>query len=129
MYLFVYGTLMQGFENPFSKILMDQADFIGKAYTYGFLYDIDSYPGLVEGSEKVYGELYDIHNELIFETLDAYEGTQAEEDGEEPYYQRVSREVFTLSGKCYQSQLYLYSRDVSVCHLISTGDYRAFLKS
>ena len=45
--LFVYGTLMRGFDHPMAKLLSRSADFIGEATCRGRLYLIKHYPGLV----------------------------------------------------------------------------------
>ena len=45
--LFVYGTLMRGFDHPMAKLLSANADFLGPARCRGRLYLIKHYPGLV----------------------------------------------------------------------------------
>ncbi len=59
--LFVYGTLMRGFDHPMAKLLSRSADFLGAAQCRGRLYLIKHYPGLVlsdDPAEIVFGELY-----------------------------------------------------------------------
>ena len=46
-HLFVYGTLMRGFDHPMARLLSRSADFIGEARCQGRLYRIKHYPGLV----------------------------------------------------------------------------------
>ena len=45
--LFVYGTLMRGFDHPMAQLLSRSADFLGPATCRGRLYLIKHYPGLV----------------------------------------------------------------------------------
>ena len=45
--LFVYGTLMRGFDHPMAQLLSRSADFLGTATCRGRLYLIKHYPGLV----------------------------------------------------------------------------------
>ena len=45
--LFVYGTLMRGFDHPMAQLLSRSADFIGEARCRGRLYLVKHYPGLV----------------------------------------------------------------------------------
>ncbi|HEY3029085.1 MAG TPA: gamma-glutamylcyclotransferase family protein, partial [Bradyrhizobium sp.] len=45
--LFVYGTLMRGFNQPMAQLLSRSADFIGEAQCRGRLYLVKHYPGLV----------------------------------------------------------------------------------
>jgi gamma-glutamylcyclotransferase (GGCT)/AIG2-like uncharacterized protein YtfP len=75
--LFVYGTLMRGFDHPMAQLLSRSADFIGEARCRGRLYLIKHYPGLVlsdDPTEVVFGELYRLHQprELLRE-FDIYE--------------------------------------------------------
>jgi len=75
--LFVYGTLMRGFDHPMAQLLSRSADFIGEARCQGRLYLVKHYPGLVlsdDPSEVVFGELYRLQQprELLRE-FDMYE--------------------------------------------------------
>ena len=59
--LFVYGTLMRGFDHPMAQLLSRSADFIGEARCQGRLYLVKHYPGLVlsgDPGDVVFGELY-----------------------------------------------------------------------
>ena len=59
--LFVYGTLMRGFDHPMAQLLSRSADFIGEARCRGRLYLVKHYPGLVRSDDPgdvVFGELY-----------------------------------------------------------------------
>src|SRR6202171_3172997 len=75
--LFVYGTLMRGFDHPMARLLSRSADFIGEARCQGRLYLIKHYPGLVlsdDPNDVVFGELYRLRGpkELLRE-FDMYE--------------------------------------------------------
>ena len=59
--LFVYGTLMRGFDHPMAQLLSRAADFIGEARCGGRLYLVKHYPGLVpsdDADDIVFGELF-----------------------------------------------------------------------
>ncbi|GAC1630468.1 MAG: hypothetical protein NVS4B4_12840 [Bradyrhizobium sp.] len=59
--LFVYGTLMRGFDHPMAQLLSRSAEFLGEARCRGRLYLVKHYPGLVlsdDPAETVSGELY-----------------------------------------------------------------------
>ena len=76
-HLFVYGTLMRGFDNPMAKLLQQGADFIGAARCRGRLYRVKHYPGLVlsdDADDVVFGEVYRLRqpDELLRE-FDMYE--------------------------------------------------------
>ena len=75
--LFVYGTLMRGFDHPMALLLSRSADFIGEARCQGRLYRVKHYPGLVlsdDPADVVFGELYRLRapDELLRE-FDMYE--------------------------------------------------------
>ena len=76
-HLFVYGTLMRGFDHPMAQLLSRGADFLGEARCRGRLYLIKHYPGLVlsnDADDVVFGELFQLRRpaELLRE-LDMYE--------------------------------------------------------
>ena len=101
--LFVYGTLLKGQRNyrrylaplePFAKGILD-----------GFrMYDIGSFPGIVEGVGKIKGELYRI-NDIQLDRIDALEG-------EGSLYIRKSVPVTTDQGDV-EAYIYVYNHSVS----------------
>jgi gamma-glutamylcyclotransferase (GGCT)/AIG2-like uncharacterized protein YtfP len=78
-YIFVYGTLMKSFaENPFRLLLEKNTKYVGEAFTYGKLFLVDYYPGLIYNNphenHKVYGEIVSFNRSLDFLAyLDEYE--------------------------------------------------------
>jgi len=76
MYLFVYGTLKQGFHNHY---LLEDAEFICKAATkekYPMINTEEYFPYLINEAGKGYnieGELYQIDEEIL-SVLDILEG-------------------------------------------------------
>ncbi len=75
--LFVYGTLMRGFDHPMAQLLSRSADFVGEARCRGRLYLVKHYPGLVasdHAEDVVFGELFRLRQpaELLAE-FDMYE--------------------------------------------------------
>ena len=75
--LFVYGTLMRGFDHPMAQLLSRSADFIGEARCRGRLYLVKHYPGLVlsdDSRDVVFGELYSLRQpEALLREFDMYE--------------------------------------------------------
>src|SRR3981081_956889 len=59
--LFVYGTLMRGFDHPMAQLLSRSADFIGEARCQGRLYLVKHYPGLVLSGDPPDVGFGDIH--------------------------------------------------------------------
>ena len=75
--LFVYGTLMRGFDHPMAQLLSRSADFIGEARCRGRLYQVKHYPGMVLSDatdDVVFGELYRLKQpEALLREFDMYE--------------------------------------------------------
>ena len=75
--LFVYGTLMRGFDHPMAQLLSRSADFLGAATCRGRLYLIKHYPGLVLSdapADIVFGELYRLRDrDALLGEFDMYE--------------------------------------------------------
>ena len=75
--LFVYGTLMRGFDHPMAQLLSRSADYLGPATCRGRLYLIKHYPGLVlsdAAGDIVFGELYRLRDrDALLGEFDMYE--------------------------------------------------------
>jgi len=107
--LFVYGTLRYGFE---LNHLLRNSPFIGLGYVEGFkMYDLGGYPGCVKGDGTIWGEVYQVSEELL-RKLDEVEGYSGTPDD---LYERTSVTVnfdqkrkYKLSGV----QMYVYRRSI-----------------
>jgi gamma-glutamylcyclotransferase (GGCT)/AIG2-like uncharacterized protein YtfP len=125
-YLFTYGTLMQGFSNPFAQRLHSLSTFEGKGSFPGTLYKIDWYPGAhyePESQNKVYGEVYRIINaKLLFPELDNYEDVFEEE--EKSLYIRKIIPVLMQDQSIVYCWVYIYNQPVEDFELIQGGDFR-----
>jgi gamma-glutamylcyclotransferase (GGCT)/AIG2-like uncharacterized protein YtfP len=125
-HLFVYGTLMRGFDHPMAQLLSRSADFIGEARCRGRLYLIKHYPGLVpsdEPDDAVFGELYRLRSaaELLRE-FDMYEACG--EGFKEPT-EYVRRVLAVTSGEGAASEAWTYLYNWPVAHLprIASGRF------
>ena len=124
--LFVYGTLMRGFDHPMAKLLSRSADFIGEAQCRGRLYLVKHYPGLMlsdDPTEIVFGEVYRLHQpaELLRE-FDMYEACG--EGFEEPTeYVRRMLPVTSGNGAASEAWTYLYNWPVTHLPRIATGRF------
>jgi gamma-glutamylcyclotransferase (GGCT)/AIG2-like uncharacterized protein YtfP len=125
-YLFVYGTLMRGFDHPMAKLLSRSADFAGEARCQGKLYLVRHYPGLVTADDPadiVFGELYRMHRaEELLRELDMYEAC-GEGFAEPTEYLRrvlcVTREDLTTS----KAWTYIYNWPVAGLPHIASGRF------
>jgi gamma-glutamylcyclotransferase (GGCT)/AIG2-like uncharacterized protein YtfP len=125
-FLFTYGTLMQGFENPFAQRLHTSSTFEGKGSFPGLLYKISWYPGAVydEKSESsVLGEVCRLkNNALLLPELDDYEDVF--EDETKSLYLRKIIPIQMQDGSVLPCWVYLYNQDITDLEKIETGDFR-----
>src|SRR3954469_20906638 len=124
--LFVYGTLMRGFDHPMAKLLSRSADFIGEAQCRGRLYLVKHYPGLVlsdDADDIVFGELYRLcaRDELLAE-FDMYEACGAGFPAPAEYVRR-RRDVTLSDGSASEAWTYLYNWPVTGLPRIASGRF------
>ena len=124
--LFVYGTLMRGFDHPMAQLLSRSADFIGEARCLGRLYLVKHYPGLVLSSdphEIVFGELFSLRRpaELLRE-FDMYEAC-GEGFAEPTEYIRQMLAVTQDGGVASEAWTYIYNWPVSGLPRIASGRF------
>lgn len=124
--LFVYGTLMRGYDHPMAKLLAANADFLGSAACAGRLYLVKHYPGLVlsdDPAELVHGDLFRLRarDELLRE-LDIYEACG---DGfpEPTEYVRRMITVALEGGESSKAWTYVYNWPVTDLPRISSGRF------
>ena len=124
--LFVYGTLMRGFDHPMAQLLSRSADFIGEARCQGRLYLVKHYPGLVlsgEPADVVFGELYRLRapGELLRE-FDMYEAC-GEGFAEPTEYVRRMLNVTLADGAASEAWTYVYNWPVTGLPRIASGRF------
>ena len=124
--LFVYGTLMRGFDHPMAKLLSANADFLGDATCRGKLYLVRHYPGLVlsdNAGDIVYGELFRLRarDELLRE-FDMYEACG---DGFKPptEYVREMLQVSLADGSASEAWTYVYNWPIAKLPRIASGRF------
>jgi gamma-glutamylcyclotransferase (GGCT)/AIG2-like uncharacterized protein YtfP len=124
--LFVYGTLMRGFDHPMAQLLARSADFIGEARCQGRLYLVKHYPGLVlshDPADVVFGELYRLRapDELLRE-FDMYEAC-GEGFAEPTEYVRQMLPVTSQDNSVDEAWTYLYNWPVAHLLRIASGRF------
>lgn len=124
--LFVYGTLMRGFDHPMARLLALHADFLGQASCRGRLVLVKHYPGLLLSdalTDLVHGELYRLRagDELLRE-LDMYEACG---DGfpEPTEYLRQLIDVTGADGVIEKAWTYVYNWPVTDLPHIESGRF------
>ena len=122
-HLFVYGTLMRGYDNPAARLLSRDATFCGEARCRGRLYLVTYYPALVRSDEPgdvVSGELFCLHApEAAFAILDDYEGCALPQ----PRYLRHLLPVTREDGTVIEAWTYVYNRPVARLKRIASGRF------
>ncbi len=125
-HLFVYGTLMRGFDHPMAQLLSRGADFLGEARCRGRLYLAKHYPGLVKSEDAddvVFGELFRLRQpaELLRE-FDMYEAC-GEGFAEPTEYVRQRLQVVCEGGAASEAWTYLYNWPVAGLPRIASGRF------
>jgi gamma-glutamylcyclotransferase (GGCT)/AIG2-like uncharacterized protein YtfP len=113
-YLFVYGTLKRGGSRHW---ILQDFPFLGRAKVKGFvLYDLGPYPAMTVGDGVVYGEVYEVSEEVI-KALDFVEGA--------PYlYRRELIEVVFENGFSLKAWTYTYNGDVKGFPRVEDGEWK-----
>jgi gamma-glutamylcyclotransferase (GGCT)/AIG2-like uncharacterized protein YtfP len=124
--LFVYGTLMRGFDHPMAQLLSRGADFLGPARCRGRLYLVKHYPGLVlsdDAGDVVFGELFRLRQpaELLRE-FDMYEAC-GEGFAEPTEYLRQTFAVTGDDGALSEAWTYVYNWPVDSLPRIASGRF------
>ena len=110
--IFVYGSLLRGETNHDA---LAGAVYVGEATTeprYALL-DLGEYPGLVEGSARVVGEVYDVSDEVLA-TLDVLE--------DHPRLFRRKRIALEGTVAC---EAYFLCAIAKTASIVAGGDWRA----
>jgi gamma-glutamylcyclotransferase (GGCT)/AIG2-like uncharacterized protein YtfP len=126
--LFVYGTLMRGFDNPMAQLLTRSADYLGPATCRGRLYRVKHYPGLVlsdAADDLVHGELYRLrHVEEMLREFDMYEAC-GEGFAEPTQYIRKMLAVTREDGSTAEAWTYIYNWPFAQLARIESGRFAA----
>ncbi|MDF0522464.1 gamma-glutamylcyclotransferase [Bradyrhizobium yuanmingense] len=124
--LFVYGTLMRGFDHPMARLLAGHAEFISEATCRGRLVLVEHYPGLLLSeapTDIVHGELFHLRvpDELLRE-LDMYEAC-GEGFPEPTEYLRQMIGVTLPDGTTGKAWTYVYNWPVTDRPRIESGRF------
>jgi gamma-glutamylcyclotransferase (GGCT)/AIG2-like uncharacterized protein YtfP len=125
-HLFVYGTLMRGFDHPMARLLAANADFLGAAQCRGRLYLVRHYPGLVlsdDPADVVHGELFALREvDALLREFDMYEAC-GEGFAEPTEYLRRMLAVTADDGAVSEAWTYVYNWPVDGLRRIASGRF------
>ena len=102
---------------------MKNATFLCDAEMFGRLVYVNRYPGLIDGVDKVKGEVYEVDAEDLA-TLDAYEGCFCEP----PDYKRELRRCLFCDGTEQLVNVYVFQLIETSSFTIPQGDWRAYME-
>lgn len=126
--LFVYGTLMRGFDHPMARLLAANADFMGEARCRGRLYLIKHYPGLVlsdDPADTVHGELFGLHDrDAMLHEFDMYEAC-GDNFPQPTEYLRRMLPLTLADGSATEAWTYIYNWPVTKLPRIESGKFLA----
>jgi gamma-glutamylcyclotransferase (GGCT)/AIG2-like uncharacterized protein YtfP len=125
-HLFVFGTLLSGYDHPMSQLLAQRAELLGEARCTGQLYLVRHYPGMVpstDSADQVVGEVYRMRDRgELLRTLDDYEGCS--DKYPQPHeYVRTLVTVTLSDATTLQAWTYLYNRPVAHLPRIKSGRF------
>jgi gamma-glutamylcyclotransferase (GGCT)/AIG2-like uncharacterized protein YtfP len=124
--VFVYGSLMEGFE---LHAYLSDSTLIGCGVVRGTLVALDGYPGLLDGSDAVQGEVYRLNEpEKALKVIDRVERFD-ESDPSGSLFLRVVRPVTLSDGAALNAWMYLLNRHPSNYQAVPNGDWRAFVST
>ena len=127
--LFVFGTLLSGYDHPMARRLAREAELLGPGRCCGRLYLVGHYPGMVlsdDPADQVFGELYRLREpRQLLRVLDDYEGC-GEGSAEPTEFVRRLHAV-TLDGDASEATMeawvYLFNRPVEHLPRIVSGRF------
>jgi len=119
--VFVYGTLMRGYE---LHRYLERAEFVGAGTIEGALVSLGSYPGLVDGRARVRGEVYRFDDlPAALDVLDDVEDFNPTDADASLFVRRVALARMD-AGPQVDAWVYYYNRPHDGAPKIASGDWR-----
>ena len=127
--IFVYGTLMAGFDRRRRAGIDTRMRFVGRGWIAAALYDLGLFPAAVPPPDsRVAGELYDVVDDpSVLVKLDEIEGYRPNEP-DSSLYVRALVTVTLEDGAEETAWVYFYNAPLGQGQLIESGDYLAHLR-
>ena len=127
--VFVYGTLMGGFDRRRRAGIDTRMRLIGRGSIEAALYDLGIFPAAIPApGSRVWGEVYEVEDDpSVLAKLDEIEGYRpAEPDAS--LYTRGQVPVTFDDGRVDVAWVYFYNAPLGRAERIASGDYLAHLK-
>jgi len=127
--VFVYGTLMAGFDRRRRAGIDTRMRFVGRGWIAAALYDLGLCPAAVPAPDcRVAGEVYEVVDDpSVLAKLDEIEGYRPN-DPDTSLYVRAQTTVTLENGAQDSAWVYFYNAPLGQGQLIESGDYLAHLR-
>lgn len=128
-HLFVFGTLLSGYDHPMARLVAQSCDLVGHAHCQGRIYLAAHYPGMLlsdDPADQVFGELYRMRDaEALLRVLDDYEGFGPHQPQPNEFVrERVRVMLAAASGSApVEAWTYLFNRPVTNLPRIMSGRF------
>lgn len=103
---FVYGTLQRG--EVRARFWPRPPLRVEPAYAMARLHDLGPYPAIVEGEDRVRGELWTLAAEDVAITLAALDAVEGFNQGRPDWYVRRQITCYTLDGNAHNAHTYYW---------------------
>jgi gamma-glutamylcyclotransferase (GGCT)/AIG2-like uncharacterized protein YtfP len=111
---FVYGTLQRGQER--AKFWPHPPLNIKPAYALARLHDLGPYPAMIDGSDRVLGELWTLAAADMPATIQALDQVEGYQQGGPDWYVRRLIVCFTLDGEQHKAYSYFWGEGDNIAH-------------
>lgn len=128
--VFVYGTLMGGFDRRHRAGIDMRMRLIGRGSIEAALYDLGIFPAAIPAPDgRVSGEIYEVDDDpSVMAKLDEIEGYRPTEP-DASLYTRMQVQVVLDDGRIDVAWVYFYNAPLGRAERIVSGDYLEHLKA
>lgn len=121
----LYGSLMGEYSAQDELGVRDQLDLVGPCTIQGELYSLGDWPGMVEGDDRVAGELFRVRDNRVFRKLDQFEHFDpAKPDG----CKYVRRAVRLIEPTQVDAWTYLYQWPLDGAPIVRHGSWSRYVR-
>jgi gamma-glutamylcyclotransferase (GGCT)/AIG2-like uncharacterized protein YtfP len=127
--VFVYGTLMAGFDRRRRAGIDTRMRFVGRGSIEGALFDLGLFPAAIPAPDgRIIGEVYEVEDDpSVLARLDEIEGYRPTEH-DTSLYTRVPVAVTMEDGSVDTAWVYFYNAPLGRAERIFSGDYLDHLR-
>lgn len=127
-YLFLYGTLMRGFDLRRRVAIDAWVELVGIGSTRGALFDLGPYPGAIKAEGRLAGELYRVIDPFrLWPVVDEVEGYARDAPWRSEYVREVAI-VTDAEARRTPAWVYFYAGLMTQAVWVPAGDYRAHVR-